>query len=30
VLGATRDLARINLDRWVEEIETGLGNEIRR
>jgi hypothetical protein len=30
VLGATRDLARISLDRWVEEIESGLGNEIRR
>lgn len=30
VQGATRDLARINLDRWVEEIEAGLGNEIRR
>jgi hypothetical protein len=30
VLGATRDVARANLDRWVEEIETGLGNEIRR
>jgi hypothetical protein len=30
VLGATRDVARANLDRWVEEIEAGLGNEIRR
>jgi hypothetical protein len=27
VLGATRDLARTNLDRWVEEIESGLMNE---
>jgi hypothetical protein len=30
VLGATRDVARANLDRWVEEIEAGLGSEIRR
>ncbi len=30
VLGATREVARANLDRWVEEIQTGLGNEIRR
>ncbi len=30
VLGATRDLARINLDRWVEEVEAGLSSEIRR
>jgi hypothetical protein len=27
VLGATRDLARTNLDRWVEEVESGLRNE---